>query len=345
MSKLLSALTTTPEASRAQLVADSNARSEALKRWRGELNKYSVEKYRNRQVILPEDIQYIKAFLRKRVDAITTNTKITTSELVALDQNLDTLNYQTLVEIYPFRAYVVNVAQYALVQVNAAIEDLKKKDIAITADFENFKKIGVDGILLLENDLKSNRLMTMDILQDKLAFAIESVRNLPVFKEEFPPNLEGMIEKLKKASIDAALKSQENPMKNILITSLGTAGTIVGIGALLVLGLLSSSYAMNSMVHRGILFRIGAGLYGLVFMPIVLVYYWVNRLFISKKVPKSFAFLPLLEGDREQLSRTVALFFSFLYFSITEGEKERMMRGDVVEAAAAAAAAAAAPVE
>jgi hypothetical protein len=333
MSALLNALTTTPEASRAQLVADGAARTAALKRWQGELNKYSDDKYRNPAVILPDDIQYLKAFLRKRVDAITTNTRITTSELVALDQNVDTLNYQTLLDTYALRNTLVGTLVPGGAAIDAGIEDLRKKGVSVPADFYAFKSLVAAQKLLLENDLRGARLMTKDVLQDKMAAFGDSVTKLPTLRGgAAPKTIEEGVELLKKAAIDAALQAQENPIKNILSTSLGIAGTVIGVGALLVLGLLSSSYAMNSMVHHGILFRIGAGLYGLVFMPVVLIYYWVNRLFISKKVPKSFAFLPLLEGDRAQLSRTVALFFSFLYFSITESEKERMMRGEVVEA-------------
>jgi hypothetical protein len=327
MTTLLPALTTSSsETSRAQLVADSKARDAALQRWRGELNKYSDDKYRNKATILPEDIQYIKAFLRKRVDEITTKTSITTAQLVALDQDKDTLNYQTLIDTYGVRRMFMETLTQATAAVDAALEELKKKGIPVSTDLTTLGGLLEAQKVLITSDLKNSRLLSKDILQDKMADLWDTILKLPDLKGASFKTISAVVGQLKKAATDAEQKALENPIGTIT----WTAGKIVmyiflsGIG-LVILGFVIS-YAMNGMVHRGIVFRVLIILYALLYAPIRLI-----AAAIEGKWPKFFNYFPLIEGDRKELSRLTDLFFGFLFFTITPEEKERMMRGEFVE--------------
>ena len=304
MSSILASLTRTPE----QLATDRTNRLASITKWNTLRDNFKSDYYKDKRHILPDDLDEIKEFLRKRVTELRKNTTMTTEALDLLNNNIDTQHYDALVENYKAR---VKFATFW--------EDIAKVlATAESAASQPMKTFVAGAIAWMKTP--SNKYLSPDDYDVKMDDLLETGSHLI---DNRSVSVTGIKEWLASIASNEDAKQDIFSVTDMIVKMLGITGIIVAAFLAVVLGLMGASLASNMNAYRGIGFRILYMLYGFIFFPIVIMWALWRWIGVGKK-PEFFAFLPVYEGRIE--ARLPAYLFSWAAFdSLSEAKKTELL--------------------
>lgn len=267
------------------MAADRETRKKAIEMWQGVLDKINDEK-RSKE-ILPEDLEYMKTFVRNRLAYLRENTTLTATQVEALDDNKETQQFELMNSStkarYLFKTSMLERQQ----NVKSLVESLQQKKVSIPPEVNKY-------IQLLESALKwfeTQKFVAPDIYDDKrkeIDTKAKELGDAAHLDFRSPSSLE------KSIVTNNAVEAETFDFNKLVREVFGYVGTIVLVFVFLLGGVLGSSLATNLNVYKPSLFRILYAIYGFFFFFLVIPYVIGYRYFWLGKKPKFYGLIPLV---------------------------------------------------
>jgi hypothetical protein len=297
-------LTPSPEAIAAQKeqrTANRDARSEELTRLRGLLDDFTNEK--KISGFLPEDVEWIKKFLKERIAKIQTSPTITADQIDALKNDKESLKFDYLFESLRARAAFHEEFDNLRGSYSDKAEELKKKRKAVPPEFAAAIKISEAA----QKWVKANMFETKDVYESKREEYFEQ------FRAKFPDAQLGNVEKSAEAAEAARCKKRDTfSIGGLFKEVLGYIGGYFALFLILTLMILGSSLAVNLNLYRNWAFRIFYAFYGAIFFALVIPYSLFYRWAWLGKKPKFYSLIPLFPYHWD--SRIMQILFGWISY-------------------------------
>jgi hypothetical protein len=237
--------------------------------------------------ILPEDLDYMKKFVRDRLAYLRENTSLTATQVEALNDNKETQQFEIMDSAlharYTFKTSMLERKQ----KMKTLVEDLQQKKEPVPSEVDKYFKL-LDASLKWFEDQK---FVAPDIYEDKRKEVEEKAKELGA-----AAHLDFSSSKALMNSIitNNAVESESFDFKKLFSEVFGYVGTIVLVFVLLLGGVLGASLATNLNIYKPSLFRILYAIYGFLFFFIVIPYVIGYRYFWLGKKPKFYGLIPLV---------------------------------------------------
>lgn len=269
-------------AQKEQRLADRNARTEELDRLRGLLNNYTTES--KVAGYIPEDVEWIKTFLKKRISEVQTQTTITEDKLLALQNNKESQNFENLKSSLVARGRLFDNMKRVQSQYKETKTELEKAKKPVPEEIKYVLKVAPE----VQTWLLKNMFLTPDDYNSKEQEINEE------YNKKFKGTTLGEVEKtVQQAEKDRCAKRDEFSITGLINDVLKYIGGYFGLFLIFVSMTLGSSLAVNLNIYKNWAFRLLYAVYGAIFCAIVIPYVLGYRwLFLGKK-PKFYSLIPL----------------------------------------------------
>lgn len=235
---------------------------------------------------LPEDLTYVKEFIKERIKQLKTYT-LSAMDIDKLNHNKDTQNFNSMMETIPVRFRFKTELTNVIRQFNTMIKELKDKKQTVPPSYPKL-------VSRVEKELPwfaQQKFVEAEVYQKERRILDQDARALleGTGADMHDPDMS------KKAAEDAHDTARnEFSITRLLGNILGTTMTILMVFLLVVFGVFGSSLATNLNLYHTAPYRVLYAIYGFLFFFVVIPYVLLYRWWWKGRQPRFYSLIPLV---------------------------------------------------